>query len=93
MQISPEIPKWLLDIGAGGATVGLGLFVANQVVTLVNRLRPKDNGPGSPKTCKDEILAREAIHRIDGRTDDMAKCLEKLTFIQEQVVDLLKDRR
>jgi len=93
MQIPSEFPKWLVDVGSGGVTIGLGLFIANQVVVLVNKLRPKDNGSGSPKTCKDEILAREAIHRIDGRTDDMAKCLEKLTFIQEQVVDLLKDRR
>jgi hypothetical protein len=93
MQVPPEIPKWLLDIGAGGVSVGLGLFVANQVVTLVNKLRSKDNGTGGAKTCKDEILAREAVHRIDGRTEQMSKCIEKLTFIQEQVVVLLKDRR
>jgi hypothetical protein len=93
MQISPEIPKWVMDVGAGGATIGLGLFVANQVVALVNKLRPKENGSGTPKAYKDEILAREAVHRIDERTEIMSRCLEKLTFIQEQVVILLKDKR
>jgi len=96
-----EIPKALVDTGLTGFIIASGLFIANQVVTLANRLKKGGTnthagayrGPEGTTALggqQEAIIARDCVHRIDKKTDDMIVCIQKLTFLQERVVAILE---